>query len=369
MMLKKHQELIRRNIINAAIAVISVVLLSSPLSADDPTNTMDVVSAGITKKAELTTADKPVYPRLAQQENREGWVLIDFDIDQNGKVQNATVLDSVGGHVFELAAVNSVARSRYEPAQLDGKAVLQGRNTTYVTFAINTRTRGSTKRFANRYNDILDLITDNQIERADALALSAFDEWPMNLYELSKLWSLRAQLALIQNDVLSAESALQRATANNGEWLDKQNYKSLMLAKVHIEIETGQFEAAIESFKKLLELKPKSSEQLTQTTAVIESLKEIITGNQTLATDGLIRPRSGCVACENRWSFQPVRRKFTIEDIDGELLAVNMICDRARVSTAFVSEIEWIIPPQFGTCRVDVLGSPETTFRVHQLPN
>lgn len=191
----------------------------------------------------------------------------------------------------------------------------------------------------------------------------------MNLYELSKLWSLRAQLALVQNDTLSAESALQRATANNGEWLDQQNYKSLMLAKVHIEIEIGQFETAIESFNKLLELKPRSSEQLTQTTAVIESLKEIIDGNQTLATDGLIRPRNGCVACEDRWSFQPVRQRFTIEDVDGELLAVNMICDRARVSTAFASGIEWLIPPQFGTCRVDVIGNPETTLRVHQLPN
>ena len=369
MMLKNHQTLFHCNIINISISLMPFALLSLPSFADDPTNTIDVVSAGITAKAELITRDKPVYPRLAQQEYREGWVLIDFAIDQNGRVQNSVVLDSVGGHVFELAAVKSVGRWQYRPAQSDGKAVLQGRNTTYVTFAMNTRTRGSTKRFADRYNDVLDLITDDQIERASALALSAFDQWPMNLYELSKLWSLRAQLALVQNDTFSAKSALQRATANNGEWLDQQSYKSLMLAKVHIDIETGQFESAIESFNKLLELKPRSSEQLTQTTAVIESLKEVIAGNQTLATDGFIHPRNGCVACEDRWSFQPVRQRFTIEDINGELLAVNMICDRARVSTAFASGIEWLVPPQFGICRVDVLGNPESSFRVHQLPN
>jgi len=368
-MLKKYQELIRRNIIQAVIVVIPVALLSSPSSADDPTNTVDVVSAGITQKAELIATDKPVYPRLAQQEYREGWVLIDFDIDQNGKVQNAAVLDSVGGNVFELAAVNSVGRWHYKPAQLDGKAVLQGRNTTYVTFAINTRTRGSTKRFADRYNDILDLITDNQIKRANVLALSAFDEWPMNLYELSKLWALRAQLALVQNDALAAESALQRATANNGEWLSKQTYQSLLLAKVHIEIEIGQFGTAIASFRKLLALNPRQSKQLAETTAVIDSLQTIIAGGQTLATDGIIRPNTGCTACDNRWSFQPAHHKFTIADISGEIQAVQMICDRARVSTAFINEIEWVIPPQFGTCRIDMLGSAETTFRVHQLPH
>lgn len=110
MMLKNHQALFRCNIINIAIFLMPAALLSSPLFADDPTNTLDVVSAGITANAELINKDKPVYPRLAQQENREGWVLIDFDIDQNGRVQNAAVLDSVGGHVFELAAVNSVGR-------------------------------------------------------------------------------------------------------------------------------------------------------------------------------------------------------------------------------------------------------------------
>ena len=175
-------------------------------------------------------------------------------------------------------------------------------------------------------------------------------------------------VALVQNDALSAESALQRATANNGEWLDKQTYQPLLLAKVHIEIEIGQFETAIETFSKLLELRPRPSEQLTQTTAVIESLEEIIAGDQILATDGIIRPRIGCTSCDYQWSFLPVRDKFRIADIKGELQTVNMICDRARVSTAFVSDIEWLIPPQFGTCRVDVLGSPETSFRVYQLP-
>lgn len=342
-----------------------LVALLSPLALADNLDPSSEISAA----AELVAGDQPVYPRLALQENREGWVLVDFDIDENGEVRNAVVIDSIGGNIFELAAVNSVGRWRYKPALLKSLPVLQGRNTTYVTFAINENARGSTKRFADRYNDILDLITDDRIERANALALSAFDDWPMNLYELSKLWSLRAQLALIQNDAVAAELALLRATANNGEWLDKYTHQSLLLAKVHIEIEIGQFETAIQSFRQLLDLNPKTSEQLTQTRTVIESLQEIIAGDQTLATDGLIRSRDGCTSCDFRWSFQPVRPKFTIADIDGDLRAVDMICDRARVSTAFVNDIEWLIPPQFGTCRVDVLGSPESSFRIYQPPN
>ncbi len=369
MMQKIHQELFRRRFSIVATGAVFLAFWSSFSSADDPSKTIDVTPPRITATAKLSSSDKPTYPRPAFQENREGWVLVKFDIDETGQVQDAIALDSVGDSIFEVAALNSVSRWHYEPALLNSQPVRQGRNITYVAFAIDLQPHGYSKVFADRYNDVFDLIKNDQIDGANRLAKSAFDGWPMNLHELAKLWSLRAQLALTRNDSLAALAALQRATANNGQWLDQQNYQSLLLAKIHIEIESGRFKSAIDSWQELLKLNPKQSEELTQTTHLIEALQEIITGDETLAAGGYIHQPDGCDLCEARWSFQPARSRFTIGNVNGELRSVDISCDGAQVSLAFKAGAEWHVPQQSGECRVDILGTEKTTFDVHQLSN
>ncbi len=326
-------------------------------------------STPVRVEASLSEQHQAVYPRPAFRDNREGWVLVDFDIDANGSVRDVRAIDSLGGNEFELPAVNSVARWHYAPAQMNGNAVSQSGNLAYVVFAINTQSRGSTKRFADRYNDALNLIQKQELQRANSIASSVFDDWPMNLHELAKLWSLRAQLALLQGDVLAAQIALQRAMANDGEWLAKPTYESMLLASVQIETEIGQFGAAIDSYQTLVALNPRSSDALQQTKALIESLHATIASDKTLATDGKVSQRSNCEACEFSWSFVPVRNKFKIADVVGALSSVNMICDSARVATEFTSDTEWQVPPQLSSCRVELQGDSETTFRIHQQPD
>lgn len=361
-MSKLPQRLKQRQLAPAVAGILILcVLLSGASSAND--------APADRKPAVLLDERNPVYPRPALYENREGWVRVDFEIDRSGKATNAFVVESVGGSIFENAAVRSVGRWRFEPAQLNGRPVAQMRNTAVVTFAMNEQARGSSRRFADRYNDILNLIDKKQLQRADALARSVFDEWPLNLYELTKLWALRAELALIQNDLLAAESALIKATANGGRWLDQDAYRSLLLAMVHVDVEIGQFRRAIESFRKLIEFEPDRSDEVWQTARMIKSLQEIISSDQTLATDGVIQRSEGCASCRDQWSFEPVRSNFNISDVEGDLASVILTCDTVRVPLPYVSNKSWLLPPHSGDCEVSVTGALGTTFRVYQLAN
>lgn len=351
----------------SALAVLACAILAAPLKADE-SNPVAIPFSQINRTmAEPVDIDEPVYPRPALHENREGWVLVNFDIDTNGRVINATPADSVGGSIFEKAALRSVERRRYRPAQQDGQAVFQGRNSEFVVFSISKNARGSSQRFADRYNDILDLMDKDKLDRAEVLAQSVFDQWPLNLYELTKIWSLRAELALIQNDLLAADDALRKATANSGHWLDDTAYQSLLLAMVHVDLEIGQYKSAMDTFRQLAEMNPGDSDALEQTRNMISSVRDAINSKQILATDGIILRSESCDSCQAKWSFSPVRNAFNIFDIDGRVTAIDIVCDATRMPRTHFSEGIWRLPQDAGTCRVDVTGDVDTTFKIHQL--
>lgn len=65
----------------------------------------------------------PVYPPKAVNRSLEGFVDVLFDIQVDGTVDNARVLRSEPGRVFDRAALNAIRKSRYSPHQVNGAAV------------------------------------------------------------------------------------------------------------------------------------------------------------------------------------------------------------------------------------------------------
>ncbi len=82
---------------------------------------MDVMMA-----SELTPLSRlpPQYPPTALMREVEGYVEVLFDVMEDGTVQNPRVIDSQPARVFDRAAVNAVARWRFQPVVRDGKPVV-----------------------------------------------------------------------------------------------------------------------------------------------------------------------------------------------------------------------------------------------------
>lgn len=62
--------------------------------------------------------------------------------------------------------------------------------------------------------------------------------------------------------------------------------------------------------------------------------------------------------------FFPVRRSFTVANVEGEISAVDFRCDRRVLRLAYQAGNEWQIPASWGDCALRFLGSEGATFAV-----
>lgn len=65
----------------------------------------------------------PHYPRIALERGVEGFVVVGFDVDENGAVVNPFVAEANPPKIFNRSAINAIQRFKYKPKQVDGKFV------------------------------------------------------------------------------------------------------------------------------------------------------------------------------------------------------------------------------------------------------
>ncbi len=65
----------------------------------------------------------PIYPARALAQGIEGYVIVQFDVDVNGKVTNVVVVES-SHSVFEREARKAAQRFKFKPRVVDGVALM-----------------------------------------------------------------------------------------------------------------------------------------------------------------------------------------------------------------------------------------------------
>lgn len=68
---------------------------------------------------------EPRYPSKALRLRKQGYVLLSFDINEAGRVNNIEVLEAAPKHLFEKAARQALKKWKYKPMLIDGKPVTQ----------------------------------------------------------------------------------------------------------------------------------------------------------------------------------------------------------------------------------------------------
>lgn len=66
---------------------------------------------------------QPQYPRDAAIAQIEGYVTIEFTIDQTGSVRNPRVIDAEPPRVFDREAIRAILRWKFKPRVVDGQPV------------------------------------------------------------------------------------------------------------------------------------------------------------------------------------------------------------------------------------------------------
>jgi protein TonB len=76
---------------------------------------------GQVQAARLLKSVPPVYPAIARSNHQNGDVTLDALIDASGNITEVSVIS--GPALLRKAAIEAVRQWKYEPAQLDGRAV------------------------------------------------------------------------------------------------------------------------------------------------------------------------------------------------------------------------------------------------------
>ena len=90
---------------------------------DNAASTAGGSAAGATTAAVLVKGSPARYPTAAMRARQEGWVVVSFTVDPDGKTSDVKVVESQPRHVFDRAAIDAVERYRFNPAMKDGVAV------------------------------------------------------------------------------------------------------------------------------------------------------------------------------------------------------------------------------------------------------
>ena len=89
---------------------------------DNAASTAGGSAAGATTAAVLVKGSPARYPTAAMRARQEGWVVVSFTVDPDGKTSDVKVVESQPRHVFDRAAIDAVERYRFNPAMKDGSA-------------------------------------------------------------------------------------------------------------------------------------------------------------------------------------------------------------------------------------------------------
>ncbi len=67
----------------------------------------------------------PNYPLKERRNQIEGWVKVEFVVNELGNAVNIKVIDSKPKHVFNQETIRAIRKSKFKPLIIDGKAISQ----------------------------------------------------------------------------------------------------------------------------------------------------------------------------------------------------------------------------------------------------
>jgi periplasmic protein TonB len=134
------------NIVSPDIALPSVDLDIAVAGMPIETPNIPVNNPGLSDPPSLAEHDQqaiplsrvqPQYPVKALRRNIEGYVVLSFTIDANGRPKDINVVDAKPKHIFEREARRALRRWKYQPKHVAGQGVDQPGQHITIQFTLD----------------------------------------------------------------------------------------------------------------------------------------------------------------------------------------------------------------------------------------
>lgn len=77
---------------------------------------------------------QPQYPVFEDGRKPQGWVLLEFTVKADGKVENLKILESLPAGLFDKVTLDAAATWRFKPRYVDGKRIKQSKSRARLVF-------------------------------------------------------------------------------------------------------------------------------------------------------------------------------------------------------------------------------------------
>ncbi|MEH6568108.1 MAG: energy transducer TonB [Halioglobus sp.] len=295
-----------------------------------------------------------------------------YDIDIRGEVVNLEIHTSSGVTEVEQRVLDHVAALRFSPATRDGQPVKVSLGPVVFTWILDIP-RVMAPQFKSLYEQAWSHFKAQQYDAAAEVTRS-LEQWPgRNAYEEVKYRILAASLASRDLDDGAEQTHLNRIV-DFQELADRNNFNNpyvvenqylLMLDRIH----------SLQLAKKLL-----GDAQLTLNNLIARDRDAQITLSAQkaqqeaqsrllgIADVSLVGKLSALYpGAQGLWETQLFREKFLITNAAGTIASVHLSCKSGGDQRLiYPSAVSWKIPPGWQGCKLEIAGTSDTRFTLHQ---
>lgn len=310
----------------------------------------------------IVEAVDPVYPSKRAANGVEGWVVVNFMVDTNGKPYEPVIIDSTGQKDFENVSVEALMRSKYQPATLDGDPVDGSVFLRHSFFLADTDGAGTV--FKSRYRNFTEKLGAGELDEAKAL-LEKMDNSKKNRYEaafvdLSKaLWGAKTGAKIYQMNHLRkalAYSSKERGAIN---FLPEDIAPAVRANLLSLQIENRYFSEAVSTYRWMV--RNNHDKYVEMFSSNIEELERQKNSVDAYSVEGQI---DGLLP----WYISLFKDTFYIDEVNGQVDEISLYCAGGYRVLQYQELSEYVVPPEWGDCGLMVVGGiPDTTFSLVQL--
>ena len=98
-----------------------ITKIAKPIISNNPSSQFNKNDSDLVQ----LLAIEPVYPITQLRNKIEGWVKVEFTVNEFGQVSHAKVIDSQPKRVFNNATLKAVYKSKFKPMRVNGNAISQ----------------------------------------------------------------------------------------------------------------------------------------------------------------------------------------------------------------------------------------------------
>ncbi|AOT07859.1 energy transducer TonB [Pseudoalteromonas luteoviolacea] len=302
-----------------------------------------------------------VFPRLAADRGREGWVQLSYVINEKGEVESPVIEHSSGHASFERSALKAVNQWKFKPALQNGKPVKQCKNQVQMSFYLQDAPRSVSSSFLNRYKKIGKKIDSNDLESIPELFGEMRERKLKNFTEDTYYWVAKARYYAATGDKYRELHAIIRVIKARKGYIPDDMFIAFLSRATVLNLEHNLLFYALHTFERLAEF-PDAQASINKLKPFIDKARALIKDDsKTIWVKGKIK--------RSLWSHKLVRNAFTIADINGSLSSLEVRCKNQFSSYDVKPGLKWNIPKNWQGCQVYVYGDKGASFHLVETPH